>query len=170
LNETNIGNLRFHAAKGLMYPLPAPGSVPKKAPIPWDPTAPDKGLGYRSIEVDADKGAYNITEYPVPSEIKTGQEQSPKSGQVIKITAKKFEYSPSQITIKKGVATVLEFTSLDTAHGFNCPDLKVRTDINPGSATRLTITPQKSGVYDFHCDVFCGDGHDGMSGKIIVVD
>ena len=30
------GHIAHHAAKGLMYPLPAPGSVPKKQPIRWD--------------------------------------------------------------------------------------------------------------------------------------
>ncbi|MCX5893357.1 MAG: cupredoxin domain-containing protein, partial [Deltaproteobacteria bacterium] len=52
--------------------------------------------------------------------------------QVIKITAKQFEYNPQVITLKKGAPVVLEFTSLDRLHGFTCPDLGVRTDIKPG--------------------------------------
>jgi hypothetical protein len=36
----------------LIFPLPAPGSVPKKAPVPWDAAAPFKGLGYRSVQLD----------------------------------------------------------------------------------------------------------------------
>jgi hypothetical protein len=43
------GKIAHHSAKSLMFPLPAPGSVPKKAPIPWDPQAPYSGLGFRSI-------------------------------------------------------------------------------------------------------------------------
>ena len=43
--------------------------------------------------------------------------------QVIQITAKRFEYSPKDITVKKGVPVVLEFTSLDRLHGFDCPGL-----------------------------------------------
>ena len=46
-----------------MWPLPAPGSVPKKAPIPWDEAAPYKGLGFRSIEAQVPKPGYLITEY-----------------------------------------------------------------------------------------------------------
>ena len=42
---------------------------------------------------------------------------------VIQITAKKFEYSPKDIKVKKDVPVVLEFTSLDRLHGFNCPGL-----------------------------------------------
>ena len=89
---------------------------------------------------------------------------------VIKITAKKFEYSPSSIKIKKGIPVILEFTSLDKLHGFNCPKLGVRTDIEPGKVSRVRILAQKAGVYEFHCDIFCGDGHEDMYGKIIVED
>ena len=40
-------------------------SVPKKAPIPWDATAPYKGLGFRDIEADVKKADYEMTELPV---------------------------------------------------------------------------------------------------------
>ena len=90
---------------------------------------------------------------------------------VIRITAKKFEYSPNEIRIKKGVPVVLEFTSLDRIHGFTVPDLGgIRATIEPGKATRVTIVAPKAGTYEFHCDIFCGDGHEGMTGKIIVED
>jgi hypothetical protein len=45
-----------------MYPLPAPRSVPKKAPVKWDPTAPYKGLGFRSVNADVKKAEYQINE------------------------------------------------------------------------------------------------------------
>jgi cytochrome c oxidase subunit 2 len=89
---------------------------------------------------------------------------------VIKITAKKFEYSPNSIKIKKGIPVILELTSLDKLHGFNCPKLGVRTDIEPGKVSRVRILAQRAGVYEFHCDVFCGSGHEEMTGKIIVED
>jgi hypothetical protein len=36
-----------------VFPLPAPGSVPKKVPLDWDPAAPFKGLGYRQVDLGA---------------------------------------------------------------------------------------------------------------------
>ena len=90
--------------------------------------------------------------------------------QVIKITAKRFEYSPKEITLKKGVPVVLEFTSLDRLHGFNCPGLKLRLDIRPGKVNTLRFTPDKAGTFPFHCDNFCGSGHEGMRGTIIVTE
>ena len=64
-NHHMTGHIPHHAAKGLMFPLPAPGSVPKRIPVPWDPAAPYKGLGYRSIEAKTGNAEYKITEYPV---------------------------------------------------------------------------------------------------------
>ena len=44
------GNLLHVSARSAMYPLPAPGSQPKKAPLPWDPAAQDHGIGWRGVE------------------------------------------------------------------------------------------------------------------------
>jgi len=90
--------------------------------------------------------------------------------QVIKITAKKFDYTPNQITLKKGVPVVLEFTSADVLMGFNTPDLGARTDIMPGQVARVRIVPNKVGTFAFFCDIFCGSGHENMTGTITVVE
>ena len=43
------GDIAHHAAKSLIFPLPAPGSQPKRAPVPWDPAHPARGLGFREV-------------------------------------------------------------------------------------------------------------------------
>jgi cytochrome c oxidase subunit 2 len=90
--------------------------------------------------------------------------------QVIQITAKRFEYAPKDITVKKGVPVVLEFASLDRLHGFSCPGLGIRSDIPPHKVTKLRFVPQKTGTFPFHCDIFCGSGHEGMTGTITVIE
>ncbi len=89
---------------------------------------------------------------------------------VIRITARKFEFSPHTLTLKKGVPVVLEVTALDRVHGFNLPDFGVRSDLVPGKVTRFRFTPDKTGEFVFFCDVFCGDGHEEMSGVLTVKD
>ncbi len=59
------GHIAHHAAKGLMYPLPAPLSVPKKAPIPWDPAKPYNGLGFRTVQTKSSGAPHSLTEWPV---------------------------------------------------------------------------------------------------------
>jgi cytochrome c oxidase subunit 2 len=90
--------------------------------------------------------------------------------QVIRVTAKKFEYNPNEITVKKDVPVVLEITSLDRDHGFKLGAFGVRADIKPGKVTRVRIVPNKTGRFPFECDVFCGSGHEGMTGELVVVD
>src|SRR5260370_3090489 len=58
-------HIAHHSAKSLMFPLPAPGSVPKKTPIPWDASAPYKGLGLRTIEAEPKQAKYVIKELNV---------------------------------------------------------------------------------------------------------
>jgi len=88
--------------------------------------------------------------------------------QVIKISAKKFTYTPNQIKLKKGVPVILELTSEDVVMGLKIPDLKARADILPGQVTRLRIVPTKAGTLAFLCDIFCGSGHEDMTGAFIV--
>jgi len=71
--------IAHHAAKSLVFALPAPGSVPKKVPAAWDAAAPFKGLGYRRIEVDGPRTT--LTELPVSAAAApTAATASPASG------------------------------------------------------------------------------------------
>lgn len=87
---------------------------------------------------------------------------------VIKVVARKFVFIPRDIPLAKGEPVTLEFTAPEVVMGFNAPDFKVRTDIIPGTPARVTFTPDKAGTFPFLCDVFCGDGHEGMSGTLVV--
>ena len=89
---------------------------------------------------------------------------------VVSMTAMKFEFTPETVTLKKGEPVILELTSLDRAHGFVIPDLKLHADILPDQTARVRIVPEKAGRYGFHCDNFCGDGHEDMSGTIVVTE
>src|SRR6266568_959534 len=88
-----------------------------------------------------------------------GVRAQPKE-RVIKVVARKFVWLPNVITLKKGEPVVLEFTA---------PELKQRVDIIPGQVATLRMLPDRVGSFDFLCDIFCGEGHEGMSGKIHVV-
>jgi cytochrome c oxidase subunit 2 len=94
---------------------------------------------------------------------------SQTKAQVRKIVARKFTYLPNVVTVKKGQPVVLQFTSPEVVMGMNCPDLGIRADLVPGQLTSVRFTPEKTGTFDYFCDIFCGDGHEGMTGKITVV-
>jgi hypothetical protein len=59
------GHIAHHAAKSLMWALPEPGSVPKKAQIPWNAAEPYKGLGFREIESQVRQARFDIEELSI---------------------------------------------------------------------------------------------------------
>lgn len=59
------GHIAHHSAKSLIFPLPAPGSQPHRTPVPWDPSSPYKGLGFREVTAEKTGTEYLITEFPV---------------------------------------------------------------------------------------------------------
>jgi len=87
---------------------------------------------------------------------------------VIAVHARRFTYSPNTIQLKRGEPVVLELTTEDTMMGFNAPDFGVRADIPLGAVVRVPLTPEKAGRFTFLCDVFCGSGHEEMSGTLVV--
>ena len=88
--------------------------------------------------------------------------------ETVRIVAKRFEFVPAEVQVKRGVPTVIELTSADVPMGFSAPDFKVRANVLPGTISRVTITPEKAGSFAFVCDVFCGSGHEDMQGTIVV--
>jgi cytochrome c oxidase subunit 2 len=88
----------------------------------------------------------------------------------VKITARRFNFSPNEVTVKKGKPVVFQLTTEDRTHGFYIPMVNLRTDVVPGKISELKWTPKTAGDFDFACDIFCGSGHESMDGKIKVVE
>jgi cytochrome c oxidase subunit 2 len=92
----------------------------------------------------------------------------PPQPRVVTVHAKRFNYTPSTLTLKLNEPVVLELYADDREHGFDAPELDLEADVEPGKPVRLAFTPSKAGRFEFHCDVFCGSGHEGMTGEILV--
>ncbi|WP_035052699.1 metallophosphoesterase family protein [Andreprevotia chitinilytica] len=58
-------HIEHHAAKSLIFALPAPGSQPKRLPVPWDAAAPYRGLGWREVAKAHSQKNYLLTEMAV---------------------------------------------------------------------------------------------------------
>ena len=86
----------------------------------------------------------------------------------IPVVARKFVFIPNEITVKAGESVVLELSAPEVAMGFFAPELGLRALIVPGEVSKVAFTADKVGRFDFLCDVFCGDGHEGMNGHLVV--
>jgi len=108
-----------------------------------------------------------------------------ESVQEIEVSAKRFEFTPSEIHVKQGAQVRLKVTATDREHGFEVqvfpegsdktgdPGLKFSVEKPsfklPESETHtIEFTALQPGTYDFKCVVYCGSGHHGMKGTIVV--
>ncbi|WP_454056130.1 cupredoxin domain-containing protein [Cupriavidus sp. Marseille-Q8015] len=86
----------------------------------------------------------------------------------IVIRARRFVFTPDKIALKAGEPVVLVLIAEDVVMGLSAPDLGVRADMPPGRTVRVPLTPARPGTYGFLCDIFCGSGHENMSGTFVV--
>ena len=88
----------------------------------------------------------------------------------IKVVASRFQFEPSQITVKKDETVVIVLTSADVTHGLKIPDLDVLETVKKGGESDITITPDKTGTFEGKCAHFCGKGHGSMKFTVNVVE
>jgi cytochrome c oxidase subunit II len=105
--------------------------------------------------------------------------------QVVELTAKKFEYSPSPVRVKAGTKVQLKITAIDHDHGFKIaavPDGSEPKDklglffpspqdcwqLKKGETTTIEFVAQVPGTYTFKCCHTCGLGHRGMKSQVVV--
>lgn len=93
-----------------------------------------------------------------------------KAPKRIEIVAKRFDFTPGEITLKKGEPVVLVLKSLDVPHGVRFRELNIETKANKGQTSELAFTPEKTGDFVGHCAVFCGAGHGKMALTLHVVE
>lgn len=86
----------------------------------------------------------------------------------IKVTTKKWNIEPAEIRVKRNEAVELQVSTMDVAHGFEVPELKIDEPVNPGPAVKIRIQVEKPGRYVVRCSILCGMGHEEMMGAIVV--
>jgi cytochrome c oxidase subunit II len=84
------------------------------------------------------------------------------SPQRVEIVAKRFDYTPNDVTLKKGVPVVVVLTSKDADHGLKVPGLNVLIKGKKGESKEFAFTPNEIGTFPAQCATFCGSGHGSM--------
>ena len=84
------------------------------------------------------------------------------------VIAKKWDFSPSTITVNEGDTVILNVESIDVTHGFVISEFGVSERLEPGKTTTVEFIADKKGTYTFFCNVYCGRGHSSMRGTLIV--
>jgi heme/copper-type cytochrome/quinol oxidase subunit 2 len=88
---------------------------------------------------------------------------------VIEITAERFEFWPSEITIADGEEVELRIRSYDTMHGFRIVGAGTNVMVpKRGKGAAVARFTARAGRYTFECSRLCGAGHNFMRGVLIV--
>ena len=86
----------------------------------------------------------------------------------IQVTASKYKFDPGEIHVKKGETVKLILTATDHDHGIKLDEFHINQKIQKGTPATVEFVADKAGTFSFKCSVFCGIGHGGMKGKLIV--
>lgn len=87
----------------------------------------------------------------------------------IELTASRFRFEPDTVEVIEGESVSLVLHSADGKHGIEIKEYGLKLKIPKGGAkVRLDFVADKPGEFDFACSEYCGSGHRGMRGKLVV--
>lgn len=89
---------------------------------------------------------------------------------VIRITAERFAFTPSEVVLAPGEEVELRLKSDDTAHGFRIVGTGINVTIPKRGRGELSVMFRQAepGRYTFECSRMCGAGHNFMRGVLVV--
>ncbi len=100
----------------------------------------------------------------VPSGIDV--QNAPKD--TLSMSAVSYTFTPEVVRVKAGTLVTLKITATGGIHGFELSAFGIDERLDENVPKLISFYVQTRGEYGFRCSHFCGLGHLGMSGKIIV--
>ena len=85
-----------------------------------------------------------------------------------KVVAKNYAFIPAEIKVKQNDIVKITITSEDGAHGLAIKEYGINLTVKKGEVKKVEFLASKKGIFTFRCSVYCGPGHSGMTGKLIV--
>ncbi len=98
---------------------------------------------------------------------------APMAGQVagrrvIAVSAERFEFWPSEITLAEGEEVEIRLQSQDTVHGFRIIGTSTNVIVPKRGRGEVAVLfrAERQGRYTFECSRMCGAGHNFMRGEL----
>jgi cytochrome c oxidase subunit 2 len=93
----------------------------------------------------------------------------PIEARTFDVIASKYKFEPGTIEVSEGDRVVLNIKSVDTIHGLAVKEFKAKVKIpKTGEQVRLEFIAARPGTFKITCSEYCGGGHSGMKGTLIV--
>ncbi len=88
----------------------------------------------------------------------------------VRAVGQQYSFTPQCIVVPAETPITLRTTSADVVHGLIIEGSNINTMLVPGYVSELPVRFRKPGEHVMPCQEFCGIGHQGMWGKVKVVD
>jgi len=88
--------------------------------------------------------------------------------ETVAMSAEHFRFIPEDVHVKAGTLLTIQITATDGTHGFELASFGIDEKLPAGETRTIRVYLPRKGEYDFSCSHFCGIGHFGMNGKLIV--
>jgi cytochrome c oxidase subunit 2 len=82
--------------------------------------------------------------------------------------AQAWNFIPAEVRVPVGADVTFKLTSRDVVHGFMIEETTVNLEVIPGHSVEARHVFDEAGEYYFQCHEYCGRGHQGMYGVVIV--
>ena len=99
-----------------------------------------------------------------------GTAVEPNGAVAVRAIGQQYSFTPSCILVPAQTPIVLRATSADVVHGILIQGTNINTMLVPGYVSEQFMRFDKTGDYLMPCQEFCSFGHEGMWGKVRVID
>ena len=88
----------------------------------------------------------------------------------VRAIGQQYSFTPQCIVVPTDTPVTFRATSADVVHGFLIEHSNVNTMLVPGYVSEQSMRFEKTGDYLMPCQEFCSFGHEGMWGRVKVID
>jgi cytochrome c oxidase subunit 2 len=99
-----------------------------------------------------------------------GSVSEPDGSVTVRAIGQQYSFTPQCILVPTDTPITIRATSSDVIHGFLVDGTNVNTMLVPGYVSTIAMRFDAPGEHHMPCHEFCGTGHEGMWGNIVVVD
>jgi cytochrome c oxidase subunit 2 len=99
-----------------------------------------------------------------------GSAAEPDGSVTVRALGQRYSFTPSCIVVPTNTPVTIRATSADVIHGILIEGTNVNTMLIPGYISVITAQFKEPGEHLMPCQEFCSIGHEGMWGKVKVID
>ena len=99
-----------------------------------------------------------------------GSALEPNGAVTVRAIGQQYSFTPTCILVPADTPITLRATSADVVHGMLIQGTNINTMLVPGYVSEQHMRFEGTGDYLMPCQEFCSFGHEGMWGKVKVID